>query len=43
MKRTISRRDFLKVSGGADTGAGVAGFAHAGKAEAKDVGRATVL
>lgn len=44
MTSTITRRDFLKISGGAaaGAGAGVAGFAHAGMTEAKDVGRATL-
>jgi arsenite oxidase small subunit len=44
MTGTISRRDFLKISGGAAAGAsaGVAGLAHAGKAQAEDVGRATL-
>lgn len=44
MSTEISRRDFLKISGGAVAGAGasVAGLAHAGKAEAQDAGRATL-
>jgi arsenite oxidase small subunit len=44
MSIEISRRNFLKISGGAAAGASVsvAGLAHAGKAEAHDVGRATL-
>jgi arsenite oxidase small subunit len=40
----ITRREFLKISGGAAAGAGVslAGIAHAEMAEAADIGRATL-
>ncbi len=44
MSSQITRRDFLKISGGAAAGAGasVTGLAHAGKAQAQEVGRATL-
>ena len=44
MTSAITRREFLKISGGAAAGAsaGVTGLAHAGKVPVQDVGRATL-